>query len=361
MTALQLTKDWSINPNVRNAYTTLADMAGWYIYQNHAWLISHGWTVKWTSDGVTGPASAADHTDRIVSNAAASVRAAVAAAPQSYTVLTNADGVDFMFTFQGATDDVIRISYSIGGLFTLAGTTTHQPTATDETVFCQGNSVVNGTAGLDRVMTIWAADDGTAWTNLLWRNNVFQTALGFDKCVSVCYPGVFDQPYIAYRFNSFTRSNSPGGSGPTYDPHNVAPGAAGWFGSLARVFTNGAARLTRLGAGTILMSNIPNSGTLIEDVFLSTAPALQGGTMPFFPWFPSGEKTANLDGLLGYPHDWWIGYSNNIGTPAFNDVMPGYEPGDVPGVDPVRTAWFITIGSTMIRPWKNVAAAMLTA
>jgi len=100
---------------------------------------------------------------------------------------------------------------------------------------------------------------------------------------------------------------------------------------------------------------------LLEDVFQATTPALQAGTLPCFPWIPSGEKTASLDGLLGYPYDWWIAYSGNLTIPAFNDVMPGYEPGDVPGVDPTRTNWFITIGPTMIRPWKNVAAAMLGA
>lgn len=362
MTALQLSKAWSINPNVRNAYTTLADMAGWFIYQNHAWLITHGWTVKYTSNGITGPASAADHTDRMISNAAGSVRGATAAAAQSYTVLTSSDGVDLLLTFQGATDDIIRMSYSPGGLFVPAGTATFQPTATDEVIFVQGTSIVNGTATLDRVMHIWASDDGTAWSNLLFRNNGFQAAIGFERCVSTCYPGVFDKPYIAYRFpGPFIRSPSPGGPGPVYDASATAAGAAGWTGSLARIFTNGAARVTRMGAGTVVLPNIPNSGTLMEGVFLSATPALQGGAIPCFPWFLSGEKAANLDGFIGYACDWWIGYTNSTATPAFNDLMPGYEPGDVPGVDPTRTNWFIAVGTTMIRPWKNVAAAMLTA
>jgi hypothetical protein len=361
MTALQETKSWSINPNVRNAYTTMVDMSGWFIYQNHAWLKAHGWTVKFTSNGVTGPSGPTDHTDRMISNAAGSVRATVAGAAQSYTVLTSSDGVDLMFTFQGASDDVIRMSYSPGGLFVLAGTTTFQPTATDEVIFVQGASIVNGTVGLDRVMTIWASDDGTAWSNLLWRNSAFQSGIGFEKCVNLCYPGVFDKPYIAYRFNAYTRSFSPGGNGPVYDPLNVSPGAVGWLGSLARIYTDGAFRTTRLGAGTIVIPNIPNSGTNIEDVFLTATPALQGGTMPCFPWIPSGEKAGSLDGLLGYPYDWWIGYTNLTTSPFFNDVIPGYAPGDVPGVDPTRTNWFIVIGPTMIRPWHNVAAAMLVA
>lgn len=359
MTAIQLSKNWSINPNVRNTFTTLIDTSGWFIFQNHSWLKTHNWTVKFTSDGVTGPSGAGDTTDRIISSTAASVRGANASTAQSWTVLQNPDGVQLMFAFQGATDDVIRISYSVGGLFTLAGTTTFQPTATDETVFCQGNSVVNATASLDRVMTIWASDDGKAWSNILFRNSALQQVLGFEIVNSACAPGVFTQPYIAYRYNSLQRSNSPGGQGPVWDPTSTAAGAAGWFGCLARVRTDGANRLTRCGAGTIVIPNIANSGTLIEDVFNNNTPALQAGTMPLFPWFITGEKAASLDGFLGTAIDWWIGYSANISTPAQGDFFPGYDPADVPGVDPTRTNWFIALGSTMIRPWKNVAVSMV--
>jgi hypothetical protein len=359
MTAIQLSKDWSINPNVRNTFSTLADMSGWFIYENHTWLKAHNWTVKFTSNGTTGPSGPSDTTDRFTNKADASTRGANASSAQSYTVLQNPDGVQLMFAFQGASDDIIRISYSAGGLFTLAGTTTFQPTAADETVFCQNNSVVNATASLDRVMTIWASDDGRAWSNILFRNNALQQVLGFEFVNSACAPGVFTQPYIAYRYNSLGRSNSPGGQGPVWDAHSTGAGATGWFGCLARVFTAGAARLTRCGAGTVVLPNISNSGTLIEDVFTSNTPALQAGTMPLFPWFISGEKAANLDGFLGTPPDWWIGYSSNINIPAQGDFFPGYDPADVPGVDPVRTNWFIALGSTMIRPWKNVAVSLV--
>lgn len=368
MTAIQLQKNWSINPNVRNTYSTLIDMSGWYIYQNHAFLITKNWTVKFTSNGVTGPASGADTTDRIISNAAASVRGANATSVQSWTVLENPDGVQILFAFQGATDDVIRISFSLAGLFTINGTDSrYQPTATDESVFCQGNSVVNAGTSLDRVMTIWAADDGTAWSNILFRNNATQTMLGFEKINSVCAPGVLDKPYFAYRYNAFDQSNAPGGNGPVYDVHSTGAGAAGWFGGMARVFTLGAARHTRVGAGTIALNSQPQGNILINQGFLSNAPALQNGTMPLLPIFLSGEKAANIDGFLGTPHDWWIGYSGSTTVPAFNDFIPGFDPGDVPGVSggqtgvgDVRTNWFIAIGKTMIRPWKNAAASILT-
>jgi hypothetical protein len=257
----------------------------------------------------------------------------------------------------------------VGGLFVINLTDSRrQPTATDETVFCQGNSVVNGGTSLDRVMTIWAADDGTAWSNILFRNNATQTMLGFEKINSACAPGVFNKPYFAYRYNAFSRTAQHMGlqSTPTADPHSVAAGTAGWFGGLARVFTDGAVRLTRVGVGTIQLAAGPNIGLAAEDVFLSNTPALQNGTMPMFPLFLSGERAVSFDGLLGTPVDWWVGYSGSLGVPGFNDVFPGFEPGDVPGVsggqtgigDP-RTNWFVAIGSVVIRPWKNVAASIL--
>lgn len=364
MTAIQLQKDWSINPNVRNAYVSLADMSGWYIYQNHTWLITHGWTVKFSCDGTTGPANVSDTTDWLLSKQDADTRGVNAAAAQSYSVLQSSDGVQLMFTFQGATDDVIRISYSPGGLFTVVGGGSPiQPTATDEVIFCQGNSVVNAGTSLDRVMTIWAADDGTAWSNVLFRNNATQTMLGFEKINSACAPGVFTQPYLAYRYTAFDRSNNPGGAGPVYDVSSTAAGAAAWTGGMARVFTLGAARSTRIGAGTLALAYLEGQNFQINQTFLSNSPALQNGSMPLLPLFLSGEKTSALDGFLGTPIDWWVGYSGSTSIPAFNDFIPGFDPGDVPGVSggqtgigDVRTNWFIAIGSTMIRPWKNAAA-----
>jgi hypothetical protein len=132
---------------------------------------------------------------------------------------------------------------------------------------------------------------------------------------------------------------------------------------MARVFTLGAARHTRVGGGSLALMNVQQNNNLIIHTFLSNTPALQNGTMPLLPLFLTGEKTSALDGFLGTPIDWWVGYSGATTTPSFNDFIPGFDPGDVPGVSggqtgigDVRTNWFIAIGSTMIRPWKNSAA-----
>ena len=57
----------------------------------------------------------------MINVAACSVRGAAAGNAQSYGVYQAADGCQILIAYQGASDDIIRISYSKGGLFTLAG------------------------------------------------------------------------------------------------------------------------------------------------------------------------------------------------------------------------------------------------
>src|SRR5712671_6970587 len=99
-----LTKAWTITPNVRNTYTSLNDMAGWWFYNNHV-AIKAKWTLKWTCDGTTGPTSAGDATDRLTDKTKCETRGAAAGNAQSFAVYSNADGVQLKITYQGATDD----------------------------------------------------------------------------------------------------------------------------------------------------------------------------------------------------------------------------------------------------------------
>lgn len=368
MTAIQLQKNWSINPNVRNSYVSLADMAGWFIYENHAWMKTHGWTVKFTCgyDGVstwTGPTNSLDTTDRIVDKTAASGRGANATSFQSWTVLTSATGVDLLIAYQGASDDVIRLSYSVSGSFVLNGTDSrYQPTAVDEVAWCNGTSVISSATSNDRVMSIWAADDGKNWSCAIWRQGSLLLIVGLEYINSACAPTVFDQPYIALKYSNATRGTGDGGGSPT-SPRSVfvtGPPAAGWRGALVRVFTLGSARVLHIGAGSILLPTTPGGALQSTDSFLSNTPALQAGSMPLFPLFLSTEKNQSGDGFVGVPPDWWVGYGANVSTPATGDFFPGFDVLDDPQVDSPRTNWFVALGAAMIRPWKDVAVSLET-
>jgi hypothetical protein len=367
----QLFKDWTITPNVRQAYTSLNGVLGWYAYQNKTSMLAAGWTVKFTSDGATGPVDSLDTTDRITSAANFNVRATVAGAAQSWYVLQNVDGTQMLFTYQGATDDIMRISYSPGGLFTLAVTTTHQPTATDEIIITAATTVIDAGTSLDRVMSIFCADDTTAWRCALYRNNVLVNALSYDKVTRIAPSLTLPVPYV---FGSFVKTNremfnDPGNgtqTTPIY-PEMTAPaiGAAGFRGWGGRVFTASVSRVCRMFGASVYAAGdgAMNSNTLangaIVQVMASTFCASMGGTgalcWPIILW---GEKTANLDGPWASVIDWHQMVTTSLTSPAAGVFVPGLDVGDNPISDPARTNWFVALGAATIWPWKNASPTL---
>lgn len=137
-------------------------------------LITSGMTCVGSSNGVT---AAMDATNRCTTAAGFAVRATVAAAAQSWIVIS--DGVvQILFTYQGASDDVARISFSPGALFVVAGTATNQPTATDEQVFCNTTTLIGATASGNRVYHVWCDS-----THRLWRLAVMSGGVVVGKLV----------------------------------------------------------------------------------------------------------------------------------------------------------------------------------
>lgn len=367
MFAPQLTKNWTISPNLRRPYTSLLDQVGWLFYENKTKLLAAGWTTVFSSDGITGPANGSDTTDRWTSIGAIATRATVAAAAQSWYVLQNSDGLQILLAYQGASDDIGRISYSPGGLYTLAVTTTHQPTATDEVLTCNATSLVNATTSQDRVMHIWTTTDTKHWSFALFRAGAIQHVIGVEIITSYCGTNVFDVPYVGYRHNNLTLYNNAtfGTVTPiTSVPSSPAVGAANNLSTHARVFTNSASRIVRVGGGWIEVAGAADGFTrTYNDVFFSAVyPALQGSWgAPCYPPIWSGERVTNLDGIIGSPIDWWIQHTNQAGVPGQTNMLPGFDTGDNPSIDPVRSNWCVALGNAMVRPWKNAAAAMLTS
>lgn len=367
MTAPLLTKNWTITPNLRRTYSSLNDLVSWFYYENKVAILAAGWTVKFSCDGTTGPSSGADTTDRWTSMAATNTRGAAAGNPQSWIVLQNSDGVQIRFAYFGATDDVGTIAFSPGGLYTVAGTTTHAPTATDEVLISSGNSLVNATTSLDRVMSIWVSSDTKHWACTIFRNSALINYIGVEVINNLCSPatifsadGVTAKPYIGFRYTNAARAFTTGT--PINTTPNVAVGAASWTGAACRVYTAATSRLNRIGGGFWANQNIVGSETSgnfsVAVNFNGTQPALQGGnTSPLVPLYWSGERAANLDGILGYPIDWWQMITSALTTPATGDFVPGFDPGDNTA-GATRSNWLVCIGSASVRPWRNAAATL---
>lgn len=367
----QLFKNWNIYANVRQAFTSLTGVMGWFGYENKVRLLANNWTMKFSCNGTTGPTGPTDTTDRIASAANFTTRATVAAAAQSWYVVQNTDGVQMLFTYQGATDDVMRISYSPGGLFTLAVTTTNQPTATDEVIMTNITTVINNTATLDRVMSIFCAADSTAWRVALFRNSTLVLSLSLDKVTRIAPVSTLPTPYV---FGNFVKMNrelfNDDGVGNVTTPIypemivglNIGSSYRGWGG---RIFTSATSRLCRMygasvyaaGDGTMNGNTLANGG--IIQVMASTFCASLGGTgalcYPIILW---GEKTQFFDGPWCSMIDWPQMVTTSITSPSVGTFVPGLDVLDNPVSDPARTNWFVAIGAAAIWPWKNAAATL---
>ncbi len=352
MTQPLLTMAWTITPNVRNTYVSLNDMAGWWFYNNHV-AIKAKWTLKWTCDGTTGPANAGDATDRLTDKTKCMTRATIAGAAQSWAVYSNADGVQLKITYQGATDDVLKIAYSAKVGYTLAGTTNQEPTATDETSQITSTVIGSGTS-LDRVMSIWVRDDGRAWSCALFRSSAIVSICGCEQTISLCTVRVtnpiYSVPYCLYKMTSVARGSTSG------TPVG-GPGAANTTGIQIRAYTN-ADQSILVGGGEISTSS--NGATSANgNAFSADKPAAQdSAASPMLPIYWSGKAAANTDGFFAQPIDWWCAYmSTSTTTPGPGDLFDGYDPGDNTA-GAARSAWLVAMGPAMVRPWRNVAAGM---
>jgi hypothetical protein len=347
---------------------------GWWLYQNKTAMLAAGWTVKFSSDGTTGPASAADTTDRWPSAAVGPVtRATIAAAAQSWMVLQNVDGVQVLFAFQGGSDDICRVSMSQAGSFTLAAPTTQQPTAADEVIATNGVSVINATTSGDRVMSIGCTTE--SWWCCSFRASAIILFLSVEKIDSACDTVVLAQPYIVSKLtNVSATTGNAGGSATAMGGHSTinAQNASAWRGVATRVVTGGTGRIIRVGGGARTAPCAPANNSNLEismgpgdysgagqpnGNMVANPPALNNGTIPVLTigWF--GERTANMDGYLGQPIDWWYAHTTSTAIPATGDFVSALAPGDSQAT-PVRTNWLVCIGAGVIRPWLNAAATM---
>ncbi len=157
------------------------------------------YTVLWSSSGGTGPSSASDHTDRITSPGSWTPRAATAAAPQAWVVLVGGLGEQILLAFQGASDDVMRVAFSPGGLYALASSTSNQPTASDEQLVIGGGSIsiVNAATSGDRILHLWARDDAKGARFALYRTGALAGPVWFiEEFVSGCTPPAAVKPAV---------------------------------------------------------------------------------------------------------------------------------------------------------------------
>jgi hypothetical protein len=304
---LSAARTWLYSTNNRLAYTSRVQVMRDFLFALKEFLKANGYTVIGSSNGAaatpTGLITVAnDSVDRWITAANAGTRGTVAAAPQSWVVLRDGNGVDILFTYQGAGasptgDDICRISFSPGNLFTSAATPTHQPTATDEQVMTTATTIITTNTD-DRIWHGWVADNAKAFRVMLIRASVVIGVWGVENITSaVVAPSVFNPNAVGFAYDRTGLINI------------FTSFAASTRGGVARVNVAslpvnvqvGGGLETALGATSLVTSFTPH----VE---------LQGGTK--YPVWPIGwwTLTAVGRGKLGMRIDWWGGGADDGNT-----------------------------------------------
>lgn len=320
------TRTWVISPCNRIAFVSLIDATQQVLYRVKTFLLARGYTVRGSASAGTG---AMDSTDRWSNAAAVTPRATTSAASQAWIVLRDGNGADILFAFQGASDDIARISFSAGGLFVAAGTPNNQPTATDEEVIWSATTLVNATASGDRLLSLWGTADAKNFRWALARANVWTGGvIGVERVGapdSGFGGGVTFTPDIAGFGNLATQLSHNNGT---------SAYAANSTGARARVVIGGTSFSIGAGIGCL-------KGGGLTSLFSNGVQHLQGSNYGLLETYLVSQ-TASATGNLGKRVDWWLGKTTAAGA----------VDGDVYG-----TNQFIQLGETAW-PWDGSVPVM---
>jgi len=334
-------KTWVISPNNRITFVSLIDTMQRYLHGVKTFLKANGYTVKGSASAGTG---AMDAVDRWTLTTDVTPRATVAAASQAWIVLVDANGANILLTYQGASDDVARISYSSGGLFIAAGTPNQQPTATDEMVLYSATSLILATASADRLWFGWVSSDSKMCRFAIARSGTFVGATwGVELITSAVTAGgvAFTPPVWGHHFIPANISIQPGSTLALTAARNVNAN-----GGLARPIVASVGQTTSVNCSVEGGVNASNASATLSDQAGGISCVLQGD----FLIQPLGlvATTAAACGKLGNLIDWWVAGQSSVAG------------------DTLGTLAFIIVGTATSRasntmwPWDGVTAPVLT-
>jgi hypothetical protein len=269
-----------------------------------------GYTVKGSCDGTTG---AMDGVNRITAANKWATRATIAGASQSWIVLTDGAGIDWLFTYQSTLDDVSRLSHSQSGVYVAAGTPAQQPTATDECFDTVSGSWINVTTSADRIWHFWGSSDKKMFRMAIYRAGVLASFIKGEKFTSaIVSPATFT---LATGGGTLAAIKSFY-NGASVSQTNLVAYSAATAGDLCRLHTVVDANCKATNGGELLGGMAGLSTTMSVE-----RPLLQGGIGILL--FPTqlGSNQSNTDGKLGSLFDQWYSISNSTTVPAVGDVF----------------------------------------
>lgn len=271
------------------AFVSLLATMGSYIVGIANQAIAKGYTVAGSSNGV---AAAMDGVNRCTLAAGFAVRATIAGAAQSWLVITAANGAQTLFAYQGASDDIARISCSPGGLFIVAGTATFQPTATDEVVGTSGATLIGATASANRVFNVIIDSAHNGWRAWIYRLNVVVGSLIWCELFDAAFISGTASIAVPVWCGAMTAVNaaSLSSAGGVY--------AANSAGGSCRGIVSGTPTTINLGGTFKIISNGINENGILQELngnsFVNRAIGV-------------GSNTATAHGDVGNRFDWHFG------------------------------------------------------
>lgn len=303
---------WNRSLLNRCAYASVNQSAGDVMWTVANFLITtRGFTCKGSS---TGAAAGMDGVFRWTGGNDAKTRNDGAAGPQSWVVITLAGGCgDVVFSYNSASDDVYNFWWSPSGVATVAGTATHEPTATDQvrmnTFFTTPGTIVGSTAAGDRLVSIWANPNKKGFRVAIARGGAWQSQFGVDVFSADTYGagislldvtafylnGAFD-PHYNGTFVNLLSSQTSVGAQPAQQKRFVCRRTDGGGTTLTDV----AHKLKTVGE-----SSTSTSLTVSGDTAL--APELQGGASYLMKRYGLYSRHAGSRGDVGWLEDWYLG------------------------------------------------------
>ncbi len=224
-------KTWTISPNnvVYDTSGALQIMSSLLLAVKNSILGMSGVTVKGSCNGTTG---AMDAVDRWSTIANVQTRASSTTAAQSWIVLdlANMGGAELLISYWGSGATTAAIYFSPGGNYTLAGTSTHKPTATDEVTISISTALI--TTG-NHLWTTWLTSDGSALWFAFAAGGTWRTCIGLQLVTSRVTAGTFSPAAVGIKLNSSSWAISTWSSPFAFcrlDPGGGAVNIDGYFG-----------------------------------------------------------------------------------------------------------------------------------
>ena len=331
-----IVRTWVITANNVIADATLALQAGNYMRLAADFLLANGYTCAGSSDGVT---AAMDGVNRWTTIALASVRGTNTTTPQSWMVVTDANGCDLLLAHCGSADSHGRFGCSLGGLYVAAATATHTPTATDElllTATGTGGQTIVGTnaAPAQRNMFGWVDSTAKNCRFVITLNSTTQnigTVFGLEE-----FDSSIQELTIPLSVWGFCYT------GPVAGGFNAISGSAGIAATSTQGSHGGRTRINGVATDMAMMQYSFLGGSYTT--WMNVQTELQGGVgYPIWDPFLLVSQTSGRFGIVGHVVDWWSSRYAALGTTTTVGDTYNAKAFMVPGVN-----------GSLLWPWDGV-------